>query len=206
MAILTIAKNMEETVETEKNSIYRKPRDLRNLLFYCYNHCTASTMSNLYTFGIECIYHQFLYHQNRRVKEIHNRALHYIISFDSQNYESELDKNTIVSIMGMLNYFCFQEYQSICFLHEDKPSHKHIHWIINPVNLRDLSICRVNLWTLMYQVAEILDMCYDIALQPITYQNADGKIVYGKESGAMVYRQKYFKKYDLEKTVKYIIF
>ena len=94
--------------------------------------------SRLYPLGIECIYHQFLYHQNRRVKELHTRALHYILTFDSQNYESDIDRSTIVSIMNMLNYFCFEEYQNICFLHEDKSSHKHVHWIINPVNLRDL--------------------------------------------------------------------
>lgn len=203
MAMFIIAKNMEELAEIEQKSIYRKPRDLRNLLFYCYNQCTASTMNNLYALGMECIYYQFLYHQKRRVKPLHTRALHYILTFDSQNYELDVDKSIIVGIMSMLNYFCFREYQNICFLHEDKASHKHIHWIINPVNLKDLSICRINFWTLMYQVAEILGDHYDIALQPITYQNAQGKIVYGNESGSMVYTKKFLKRYGLEHTVAY---
>lgn len=205
MAMFIVAKNMEQTEEIEQNSIYRKPRDLRNLLFYSYNHCTASTMNNkLYPLGIESIYYQLLYHQTRRVKELHTRALHYILSFDSQNYESDVDKSTVVSIMNMLHCNCFTEYQNICFLHEDKPSHKHIHWIINPVNLRDLSICRINFWTLMYQVAEILATYYDIALQPVTYQNEKGEIVCGKESGAMVYTKKFLKNYKLEHTAEYM--
>lgn len=204
MALFIVAKNTEETEEIEQNSIYRKPRDLRNLLFYCYNHCTASTMNNLYALGTECVYYQFLYHQKRRVKPLHTHALHYILTFDSQNYEADIDSSTIVSIMNMLNYSCFTEYQNICFLHEDKPSHKHVHWIINPVNLMNLSVYRINFWTLMYQVAEILGVYYNIALQPVTYQNAKGEIVCGKESGAMVYTKKFLQNYNLEHTAEYI--
>lgn len=56
----------------------------------------------------------------------------------------------------------------------------------------------------MYQVAEILGVYYDIALQSVTYQNAKGEIVRGKESGAMVYTKKFLGKYNLEHTTKYI--
>ena len=86
MAMFIIAKNMEQTEEKDQCSVYRKPRDLRNLLFYSYNHCTASTMNNkLYPLGIEAIYYQFLYHQTRRVKELNTRAFHYILSLDRKS-------------------------------------------------------------------------------------------------------------------------
>lgn len=56
----------------------------------------------------------------------------------------------------------------------------------------------------MYQVAEILGIYYNIALQPVTYQNAKGEIVCGKESGAMVYTKKFLKNYKLEHTAEYM--
>ena len=174
------------------------------MLFYCYNHCTASTMNNLYALGTECVYYQFLYHQKRRVKPLHTHALHYILTFDSQNYEADIDSSTIVSIMNMLNYSCFTEYQNICFLHEDKPSHKHVHWIINPVNLMNLSVCRINFWTLMYQVAEILGVYYNIALQPVTYQNAKERLYVGKKVVLWFIRRNFCKNYNLEHTVEYV--
>lgn len=154
-------------------------------------------MNNLYRFGIEGVYFQFLYYQKKRVKTISNRALHYILSFDSENYEADIDRTKIMNIMSWINYSFFTEYQRICFLHENKHSHIHIHWVINPVNMNNLSICRINFYWLQSQIAKVLAEC-DIALQPITYQNPKGGIVYGNESGAMLYQKKYYQRYGLQ--------
>lgn len=102
MAIFTIAKNTEESCVYEKESCYHNKKDLRNLLFYGYNKNRKIVVSNLYNIGMESIYSQFLYLQNRRVKPLNTRALHYILSFDTQGYESDIRCKELVNIMNMI--------------------------------------------------------------------------------------------------------
>ena len=198
MALFIVAKELEGESQDYKDCIYRYNKDLRNLIFYCYNHCTSYVMNNLYPFGMACVYDQFLYLQKRRFKKMNTKALHFIISFDSMNYESDLDNNTLVSIMQMLNRFCFEEYQHILFLHTDKPSHHHIHYIVNPVNINNLHICRWSFWSVAYSLAEVLGDLYDMPLIPVTYQDERGSIVKGTETGSMAYQQKFIQRYNLK--------
>lgn len=196
MAMFQIAKNLEDKTENAEECIYKTNRDLRNLLFYCRNHCVSSVMDNLYALGIECVYDQFLYLQKRRVKSVYTKALHFIIGFDTQNYEADIDINMIGTIMGLLSFMCFKEYQRILFLHTDKPSHYHIHYIVNPVNINNLHICRWSFWNVAYSFAEVLGD-FSIPLVPISYQDVHGRIVKGTETGCMVYQQKFLLRYNL---------
>lgn len=198
MALLQIAKNMEDKAEKPEECIYRSNKDLRNLLFYCHNHSVSCVMDNLHPLGMECIYDQFLYLQKRRVKSVYTKALHFIIGFDTKNYEADIDIQMAATIMGALGFLCFKEYQRILFLHINKPSHWHIHYIINPVNIYNLHICRWSFWKVAYSFAEVLGGFYNIPLVPISYQDEHGRIVEGTESGCYVYQQKFIRRYNLK--------
>lgn len=193
---MQIAKNTEDKAEKPEDCIYESNKDLRNLLFYCNNHSTSCVMDNLYPLGMDCIYDQFLYLQKRRVKPIYTKALHFIIGFDTQNYEADIDSNMITTIMGSLSLLCFKEYQRILFLHVNKPSHYHVHYIINPINIYNLHICRWSFWNVAYSFAEVLGD-FSIPLVPISYQDVRGRIVKGTETGCMVYQQKFLLRYNL---------
>lgn len=198
MAMLQIAKNMEDKAEKPEECMYRSNKDLRNLLFYCRNHSVLCVMDNLHPLGMECIYDQFLYLQKRRVKSVYTKALHFIIGFDTLNYEADIDIQTAATIMGSLGFLCFKEYQRILFLHINKPSHWHIHYIVNPVNIYNLHICRWSFWKVAYRFAEILGGFHSIPLVPVSYQDERGRIVKGTESGCYVYQQKFIQKYNLK--------
>lgn len=198
MAMFQIAKNMEDQSENQEECVYRSNKDLRNLLFYCNNHSTSCVMDNLYPLGMDCIYDQFLYLQKRRVKSVYTKALHFIIGFDTQNYEADIEPNMITTIMGSLSLLCFKEYQRILFLHINKLSHYHVHYIINPINIYNLHICRWSFWTVAYSFAEILGGLYDIPLVPVSHQDEHGRIVKGTETGSYIYQQKFIRRYNLK--------
>ena len=106
MAIFKIAAE-----ENGKTAVYRTEKDLRNLLFYAYNHSSYTIMENLYPIGegiMECIYNQMMYLQQwRRVKSLNTRALHYILSFDTLRWEKDVDQKTMTDIMSFLNEYLF---------------------------------------------------------------------------------------------------
>lgn len=199
MAVFIIA-----GTDTGKMEVYPKEKDLRNLLFYCYNHSSATVMGNLYDLGMECIYQQFLYLQWRRIKRLNTRALHYILSFDTGRWEGDLGDSEILSIMYCLNGSLFEEYQHILFYHKDKPTHYHIHIIINPVNIHTLRMCRDNWRELGWQIAEWLQIMSNIPLQSFTYRDYHGQLVRGDETGIDLYKDKKVEKYGLQDRVKYL--
>lgn len=113
------------------------------------------------------------------------KALHYILSFDTQGYEDDIDCSAICGIMSVLSSCCFREYQSIMFLHTDKPSHYHVHLVINPVNICTLKLYEKSFWQTGWEIAGWPEMD-GIPLQPFTKRNYKGNIVKGNETGAFV--------------------
>ena len=150
---------------------------------------------------MECIYNQFLYLQNRRVKPLNTRALHYILSFDTKGYECNILCKELVNVMNMIPIQCFREYQCVEFLHVDKDTHYHIHIIVNPVNINTLHVCRETFFTIGNTLADWLGVMYDIPLQSFTYRNEDGNIVKGNQTGSFLYMDKFKKKYNLKNIV-----
>lgn len=203
MAVFTIAKNVENMCIHKKECCYTHEKDLRNLLFYGYNRSKKTVWSNLYNLGIESIYYQFLYLQKRRVKPLTTRALHYILSFDTQGYEWDIGYKKLVDIMEMIPVQCFREYQCIEFLHMDKSTHFHIHIIVNPVNIHTLHVCRETFITTGNTIADWLGTMYEIPIQGFTYRNSYGHIVRGRETGSFLYMDKFMKKYNIKQIVWY---
>lgn len=201
MAVFSIAE------DNGKTAVYPKKRDLRNLLFYGYNHSVSTVMENLYPVVMEsvigCIYSQFLYLQWRRVKPLNTRALHYILSFDTQRWEKDIDRCKMTSIMCLLNAELFQEYQHILFLHTDKPTHHHIHIIVNPVNVKTYHVCRDTQKSLGWKIAELLGCMYDIPLQSFSYRDYDGRVKIGNETGIDLYKDKQAKAFGFQDRIQY---
>lgn len=202
MAVFKIAE------EKGKIAVYRTERSLRNLLFYAYNHSSYTIMENLYSIGmegaIECIYNQITYLQWRRVKLLNTRALHYILSFDTQKWEKDVDPNKMMGIMRFLNGSLFGEYQHILFLHLDKPSHHHIHMIVNPVNINTLHLCRDTWEGIGWQIAELLGQMYNIPLQSFTYRDYYGIVRLGNEGGIDLYKDKKAKVFGMQNRIQYL--
>lgn len=201
MAVFTIAKNAEDMCMHEKECRYPNKKDLRNLLFYGYNRSKKTVWSNVYNLGMDSIFDQFLYLQKRRVKPLTTRALHYILSFDTQGYESDIRYNRLVDVMEMIPVQCFREYQCVEFLHMDKPTHYHIHIIVNSVNIRTLQVCRETFITTGNTIADWLGVMYDIPVQGFTYRNGSGHIVRGRETGSFLYMDKFMEKYNIKQIV-----
>ncbi len=201
MAVFTVAKNTEDVCVHEKGCCYKNEKDLRNLLFYGYNRSKKTVWNNIYNLGMESIYSQFLYLQKRRVKPLNTRALHYILSFDTKGYESDIRYKEIEDIMHMVPIQCFRGYQCVEFLHMDKPTHYHIHIIINPVDINTLHVCRETFITTGNRLAEWLGIMYDMPLQGFTYRNEFGHIVRGKETGSFLYTDRFMKRYNLKQIV-----
>lgn len=201
MAVFTIAKNAEDMCMNEKECRYINKKDLRNLLYYGYNRSKKTVWSNVYNLDMESIYSQFLYLQNRRVKLLTTRALHYILSFDTKGYEGDIGYKKLVGIMGMIPIQCFREYQCVEFLHMDKATHYHIHIIVNPVNINTLQVCKETFITTGNTIADWLGVMYEIPVQGFTYRNEYGHIVRGNQTGSFLYMDKFMKKYNL----KYIV-
>ena len=202
MAIFKIAEE-----ENGKTAVYRTEKDLRNLLFYAYNHSSYTIMENLYPIGegiMECIYNQMMYLQWRRVKSLNTRALHYILSFDTQRWEKDVDPSTMMEIMRFLNLYLFGEYQNILFLHLDNMSHHHIHMIVNPVNINTLRLCRDTWKGIGWKIAELLGQMYNIPLQCFTYRDYDGIVRFGNETGVDLYKDKWVKMLGIENRIPYL--
>lgn len=202
MAVFTLG-----TEENGKKAVYRTEKDLRNLLFYAYNHSSYTIMENLYPIGegfIEYIFNQMMRLQWRRVKSVNTRALHYILSFDTLRWEKDVDQSKMMEIMHFLNEYLFGEYQHILFLHLDKPSHYHIHMIVNPVNIYTLRLCRETWEGIGWQIADLLGSFYNIPLQSFTYRDYDGRMKRGQETGVDLYKDKWVKEIGIENRVPYL--
>lgn len=198
MAVFTIAKNVEDFSTSERECYYTNKRDLRNLLFYGFNKSKGMVCNNVYNLGMESIYSQFLYLQNRRVKPLTTRAFHYILSFDTKGYEWDIRYKNLMDIMNMIPLQCFREYQCVEYLHMDRSTHYHIHIIVNPVNINTLQVCRETFITVGYTLADWLGIMYDIPLQSFTYRDENGHIMRGNQSGSFLYMDKFKKKYNLK--------
>jgi len=201
MAVFTIAKNTEDTCIYGKECCYPNKKDLKNLLFYGYNRSKKTVWMNVYNLGMDSIYSQFLYLQNRRVKPLNTRALHYILSFDTQGYEWDIRYKKLVDIMNMIPMQCFREYQCVEFLHMDKSTHYHIHIIVNPVNINTLHVCRETFISTGNTLAYWLGVMYDIPLQSFTYRDVYGHTVRGNQTGSFLYMDKFMKKYNFRRIV-----
>lgn len=125
-----------------------------------------------------------LYLQNCRGKKLNSRALHYILSFNDDEFTGENKLQGAIRFVSWFNGFYFREYQHITVLHTDKQGRYDVHCIVNPVNVNDLSVYHCSpkefhIW--MKDIASNLYMLHQIALQSVSYIDEQGVMHYGND-------------------------
>lgn len=177
---------------------YETEEDLYRLIKYCMKPEKASYILpvNLQLFGPEIVAYQFMFIQNYVGKSITTRAHHFILSFCTGRYEKFVDKNDIVIIMEWFAREFLEGHQAILCLHTDKPSHYHVHIVIDPVNYNTFTMFRYNIWQIKKKLADELGW-YGIALQGITYYDERGRLRRGNEAGVGLYHSMLGKEYYL---------
>lgn len=196
MAMFTVA--LQNSGGIEEKVIYPQKENLQNLLYYLYNKKQAVAMGNLYPLGIDCIFHQMCYLQERRVKPLRTRALHYILSFDSQGYENEIGVEKICDIMNLLSAVLFVSYQHIFYLHTDRPTHLHVHMIVNPVNIETRKVYEKSSMQVGQEIAYWLAAIYQIPVQNFSYRDLKGRIIFSKETEEGLYQDKMMEKWGIK--------
>ena len=177
MAVFVIARENE----TEENKIqtYKEEADLRRLLFYCMSKSNYTFYNHVYALGIQCVADQMIFLQRCRYKPVYNRAVHYILSFDSKKGEKDVKVQQIKDMIWWIISCYFRDYQCVACLHTDKSTHLHVHIVINPVAPGDLSLYHYNFRRLKAVLANDLGDIYHVALQGMTYYDQNGGMTEG---------------------------
>ena len=174
MAVFTIAKERKEINDNNKNNYvkYVEQQDLIRLVHYCCDKSPYVSWKNLYPFGIDGFIDQMLYLQNFRGKPLSTRAIHYILSINYDELPKENRFHSVKVLTDYVNLFFFDEFQSICCLHNDKKDRFDIHIIINPVNIKNGNLYRCNkkdFRTLLNNLAILLFVFFKLELENVTY-------------------------------------
>ena len=193
MAVFKVARERQDFGEVCK---YKDKKDLDNLIYYCGRKSKYIEPVNIQLFGYKAIVNQFLYIQNCSGKSLITRAHHFILSFCTGRYEKFVDKSDIKIIMEWFAREFLEGHQAILCLHTDKPSHYHVHIVIDPVNYNTFTMFRYNIWQIKKKLADELGW-YGIALQEITYYDERGHLRRGNETGVGLYHSMLGKDYYL---------
>lgn len=167
---------------------YPDPRDLDNLMKYCFNGARYVLPVNIQLYGPESVASQFLYVQKCSGKNLTTRAHHFILSFNTGQYEKFVDESTIDIIMYFFALRYLKGHQAVLFLHTNKKSHYHVHIVIDPVNFRTYKTFRYNIKELKLDFASTILKDFGIALQGVTYLNENHKVRIGNESDIYQYQ------------------
>lgn len=194
MAIIKLA----EDKNTGMIRKYQTEEAVYNLVCYTIQKSSYTLFDKLQFWGNnpECVANQILFFQKCRSKDMANRALHLIISFSTGKYEHFI-KNSIESIIFYLRLNYFDGYQKFLCLHIDKPSHWHIHYIVNPVNPVDFTMLRYDIKYLRNKMAEDFYLLYGIAVQGVNYFNSHDALKKGEETGLFLYQNYFCKEFGL---------
>ena len=180
--------------------LYKEPDDLRNLVHYVYHKSIDFTTYNLFPLDIDAVVNQMLYLQSRKDQVLHTRALHFVLSYDTAGWEWQMIQEkvsaSITTVLGIAGILGMRDYQCCAGIH-DVESHRHIHFIVNPVNITDLKILhynKVEYMRFLKELAFALYMQYKIALVGVSYITEEGKMKYikkGKDNSFLYENRRY---------------
>ena len=169
---------------TGEKKIYDSIEQVENLIHYICRDSIMTELNNLFPLTVDNIINQMLYIQSCKGGRLSTRALHYILSFDTDGWEREIGTREIYDCLLALHMsalpFGINEHQCIACLH-DKPGNKHLHIVINPVNMKTNKILHITpcqYQFLLKDFARNLYMRYRIALQGVSYVREDGAFSY----------------------------
>lgn len=170
--------------ENGDRKIYKNPEDLAGLIYYVYNKSIYFDTYNLFPLDIDGIIHQMLYLQSRKGRQLSTRALHFILSYDTGGWEWQMVQGkvceSIATVLVAANTMGVNEYQCCAGVH-DTETHRHIHFILNPVNCNDLKVLHYSAGQYMAFLKELALNLYGtfrIALAGVSYITEDGRMKY----------------------------
>lgn len=186
MAIIKLAEDKSGNVRK-----YITECEVRNLIDYVIRKSSFTLYNGVQNFmnDTRCIADQILFLQKCYGKPMASKMIHMIISFNTDKYEVFV-KREIESIIYFFENNLFTGYQKILCLHTDKPTHWHIHFLVNPVNPETYRIVSYYMPQIRLQMAFWLDGMYHIAVQGATYYDEKGKLQRGVEEGRFLYQNR----------------
>ena len=170
--------------EDEKGNkiLYKKPEDLIRLIHYVQKKSVYFETYNLFPLDVDSIINQMLYLQSCKGGEIHTRALHFVLSFDTQGWEWEMVREKVFECIHVVYFaaeaFGLQGYQCCAGVHDLK-SHKHIHFVLNPVNITTKKILHYYVYQYTAFLRELsmwLFSKFRIVLMDISYVDENGHL------------------------------
>ena len=157
---------------------YIGEEDLGNLIGYVCRKSSIVVTQGLCHTEYDLYKNQFLYLQHCSGKQMYTRARHWILSFDTAEWECGIGVRELYTFACCCMTEYVKGYQCIIGIH-DNPKNRHIHMLINPVRLNDYKIFHLSpndLKNLMWQMAQDLFMWFGIALQNVSYIDAEGRM------------------------------
>ena len=125
-------------------------------------------------------------------REFTRRAIHAVISYDTETWEREMNKELVVrsvsAIQLCMSQIGLNNYQYIICAH-DNGNTRHLHIVINPVNIYTGTLLNYYVNDLYIALKELAKYLYEycrIALLPVSYIDEKGKLRFDK-NGTCLY-------------------
>lgn len=170
--------------ENGDRKLYKEPEDLARLIHYVYNKSIYFGTYNLFPLDVDGIINQMLYLQSCKGKKLNTRALHFVLAYDTGGWEWQMDSQkvcrSISTVLVAANTMGVNAYQCCAGIH-DTETHKHIHFILNPVSCMDMKVLHYNMGQYMAFLKELALQLYGkfrIALAGVSYITEDGRMKY----------------------------
>lgn len=167
--------------DEEGNKIYyNTSENVTQLIDYVCRKSIVVYTHNLLNIGSIGIANQMLYRQNCSGKNLITRALHFIFSFDTKGWEKQVGVDTLELCIYTCLVPLFQNHQCLFGIH-NKTSNRHIHIVVNPVEINDNHIFHWSQYEFkefMRLLAESLYLLFGIALQSVSYIKENGNMAW----------------------------
>lgn len=169
---------------------YLTPKDARNVLEYIKAGCYNWGAPYMLLSDTEVIWAQMNYYKQYYGKTEGEQVKHFVLSFQSQKYESDITLSKLQRFANILAGL-FREYQPVWAIHLHK-THTHLHLVINTVNVingKRFHMSPGEFNQLLEKLADEL-IYYQVALLPVTYIDESGKMRKGKVPVSFLYQNK----------------
>lgn len=170
--------------ESGNAKLYKEPKDLEQLIHYVCSKSVHFYTYNLFPLDVDGVIGQMLYLQSCRGKGLHTRALHFVLSYDTGGWEWQMDQEKVYESIRAVRIAAeamnVRGYQWCAGVHDIK-AHRHIHFILNPVNVVTKNVLHYHMGqyrAFLRELAYWLYADFKIALSGIDYIAEDGRMRY----------------------------
>ena len=161
---------------------------MERLVHYVCDKSVYFSTYNLFPLDADGIIGQMLYLQSCKGKKLNTRALHFVLSYDTGGWEWQMEwqevYESISAVYIAAETMNVSEYQWCAGVH-DEEKHRHIHFVLNPVNLATKNVLHYNMSQyrdFLKELAWWLYAKFRIALSGVSYIAEDGGMRYVDKS------------------------